>query len=731
MQTHQSNLLPIDLIKSHKNWFEYLFDDDDPTHSRYRCRLCSKYFAEFGLPSDGANEFAVKGGVLKPSRQGNEDAINGHAFTREHRNTIQILEERKLREMEDDFRRIDSLEETADDNRLQVTARMFRTVYVEVKKNIPFESHPDLVAVQTMNGVEMGFRHMTRKDAVDIMQFISASMHRMLINYLLAEKVPISLLIDSITDGNDQQYFLVYFAVTEDFSPTYLFYKIVAAPTDDTGSGYFKCLSEAFKEDGKEFFAYLQTHLYGFGSEGSVQMMDRVNGVIAFIRNELATNEVYAVHCMPHKLHKTLINAFHTNVYFREFENWINDVYVFYNSHGQKRKAHLRRTSEALGRQLFDLNYVYTSDLIASDVNALNNIQKMWHLLVKDLDAISSDDTVDSETRSTATDLCHKLKGRNFLLAFNFILDILKHLDLWSRILQEKVTLLIELADVNSKMLLALETLKTRNGKDLNLFLQDQTFCKSENVVSNCLTLENYRKATEITHFGEVLIDDHANHRVPYLEGFRQSFLDAIIFQIRLYFPSGDPNILSVFAPDRFPASNEQANTYGLAEIKSLCAFYGWENCDELQTEWTEMVRSIVESPEICDFRNTDTSTLAFWAQFSRNGNIRWTPKVRKFVQIILTLPIGNANIDRGYSLMSRLLTSQQHLNIHKMIDVMRIQLNGPDKLEQFGAPKYAAAWINANNRRTDDPETKRPRPSIMNDEENATKRYLEPSILF
>lgn len=145
METHQSNILPIDLIKSQKNWFEYLPNEADPTISRYRCRLCAKYSDEFGSSSRIENEFALKGGMLKSSKQDNEDAIKEHTFTSEHRNIIQILEERKLREMENDFKRIEAVEEAADDNNLQVTARMFRTVYVEVKKNILFEAHPDLL----------------------------------------------------------------------------------------------------------------------------------------------------------------------------------------------------------------------------------------------------------------------------------------------------------------------------------------------------------------------------------------------------------------------------------------------------------------------------------------------------------------------------------------------------------------------------------------------------------
>lgn len=89
-----------------------------------------------------------------------------------------------------------------------------------------------------------------------------------------------------------------------------------------------------------------------------------------------------------------------------------------------------------------------------------------------------------------------------------------------------------------------------------------------------------------------------------------------------------------------------------------------YKNYKELQIEWTNVVRSIMESPEICDFRNKVTKTSAFWAQYMQNESIQWTPKVCKYRKIILTLPNGNDNIDRDHSVKSRLLKSHQKFYI-------------------------------------------------------------------
>ena len=52
MKAHQRHIAPITTIEGNKNvrvWFEYIFDDENPQDSKYRCRLCYKYKEEANI----------------------------------------------------------------------------------------------------------------------------------------------------------------------------------------------------------------------------------------------------------------------------------------------------------------------------------------------------------------------------------------------------------------------------------------------------------------------------------------------------------------------------------------------------------------------------------------------------------------------------------------------------------------------------------------------------------
>ena len=51
MKMYQNDIAPVDTINRPeiRTWFEYLFDQTNPTESRYRCRLCHKYSDQFSL----------------------------------------------------------------------------------------------------------------------------------------------------------------------------------------------------------------------------------------------------------------------------------------------------------------------------------------------------------------------------------------------------------------------------------------------------------------------------------------------------------------------------------------------------------------------------------------------------------------------------------------------------------------------------------------------------------
>ena len=69
----------------------------------------------------------------------------------------------------------------------------------------------------------------------------------------------------------------------------------------------------------------------------------------------------------------------------------------------------------------------------------------------------------------------------------------------------------------------------------------------------------------------------------------------------------------------------------------------------------------------------------------------------------VLVLPIGSAEAERGFSIMNHIRTKRRaSLHGTTIQSLMRIRMNGPE-LPEFNAFKYAKAWIDAGNMRTDD----------------------------
>lgn len=165
MAAHQKILIPVDEVKKHKVWFEYLFNAAEPATSTYRCRLCYKYYDEFGLEGRYKSALANVGGTLKKYKADNKKSIAEHGNSPGHTAVVQILQERSAKRffsstflniltnipnllivylifnerLRTDFADIQRKENDVNEGNLKVTAAMFRTVFIEIKKKYPLQ----------------------------------------------------------------------------------------------------------------------------------------------------------------------------------------------------------------------------------------------------------------------------------------------------------------------------------------------------------------------------------------------------------------------------------------------------------------------------------------------------------------------------------------------------------------------------------------------------------------
>lgn len=96
---------------------------------------------------------------------------------------------------------------------------------------------------------------------------ISDNMHEMLIDSLIKSGMPISIIVDDITDVKNVHYKVVYFQTIEEVSPVIYFYKLIELKSG-TGFGGFEALLLSWdSENRKEFYDYIQSNLIGYASQ--------------------------------------------------------------------------------------------------------------------------------------------------------------------------------------------------------------------------------------------------------------------------------------------------------------------------------------------------------------------------------------------------------------------------------------------------------------------------------
>lgn len=216
----------------------------------------------------------------------------------------------------------------------------------------------------------------------------------------------------------------MYFQTIENSNPVVYFYKLIETKTE-TALGGFETMRNAWlSEKKKEFYNYMRNNLIGFASDGAPTNVGDHGGIIKYLR-DFATNKIYAVHCMAHRLELAVSHAFDSMNKFdnmdkinNHLDQTITKTYSFYRK-GFKRRYHLKKTCEDLNIKFYVLHEIISIRWVASDLSAMKAIHKMWKALVMDLERIEKErNEFEVSARNSAKVRRNNLSGRNFLVMF-------------------------------------------------------------------------------------------------------------------------------------------------------------------------------------------------------------------------------------------------------------------------------------------------------------------------
>ena len=143
---------------------------------------------------------------------------------------------------------------------------------------------------------------------------------------------------------------------------------------------------------------------------------------------------------------------------------------------------------------------------------------KNWLLLMDDLEAISVDNDFTAEVKAKAKGIMGELKGKNTLVLFHFLIDIVQELAKWSKQLQKRAGTLIRLEQYRTRMLESLRALKTHHGTYLAGYLSVDLVCSSV-TGRRKISLQQYYSSESVKQHAKELLDD--KDKVPQLDTIR------------------------------------------------------------------------------------------------------------------------------------------------------------------------------------------------------------------
>ena len=150
-----------------------------------------------------------------------------------------------------------------------------------------------------------------------------------------------------------------------------------------------------------------------------------------------------------------------------------------------------------------------------------------------------------------------------------------------------------------------------------------------------------------------------------------------------------------VFDPQKLSSDGhgDGEKVHGNDFISQLCNHYGIDECTA-QQEW-ESLRILLQEQEFKD----KSATQVMKSLSSNQTLVALYPTISRFAQIALTLPISNADVERGFSCMNRVKTDlRNRLTVSSLDTLLRISIEGPEKDFDFSAA--VSRWSGLRNRR-------------------------------
>ena len=286
---------------------------------------------------------------------------------------------------------------------------------------------------------------------------------------------------------------------------------------------------------------------------------------------------------------------------------------------------------------------------------------------------------------------------------------------------QKSDSTLIGKETMRLQMFQTLEDLKQNNGHFLTSFLQHAS-CKKDNLWTLCSVddlnacdIKFVMNGRQLQFNNKVVRRD--NTAWSALSNLRLNIINSILAEINKYFPEGSFEMFDVFNPSKLPIILKNVPKYS-AGISHVATRFGFV-ATVIQKQFSKILVSMITDHHEMSCLLNKGDPITFWTYFLNSNTITWDSEMKKLIRIVLALPIGSADVERGFSIKNHFKTNwRSKMTTSHIEDIMRIRIKGPE-IQDFDPVIYTLHWLNTNHLESD--ESKEPRQSLKNEHKRST----------
>ena len=568
----------------------------------------------------------------------------------------------------------------------QVLLKLLRSVYFLVKNRIPHSTtYRELVELQVANGNQLLEQHInshplnaqytSRSSATMLIEAIDTWLERKLLQSLKSS-LCFAILADECQDISYQEELSICFrwlvnGCPEEHYLTTLHVKstnaraITAAITSYMSENHLECAK-----------------LVGQGYNGAATFSGSKSGVQKRMR--VHTGHALYIHCSCHRLQLASIQAAESVAPIKKMFGTMESLWkLFYYS---PKKAEALKDVQCV-LNMPELKIVKPSDTRwLSHERCLRAIRKELASLIITLDNLYKE-SGDAEAYGLSLVLS-SFSGIASIFLLSAAPDLLAKLNCF---MQKKAADFSRLPIILEGIISELKHLKEDGAEWCSQVETTLSELNSEHGVQI-----RYRSSTR-TGCAD------AATMIEYRESVATPYIDSLLANITSHFTDTSVKLLvssSIFDPSLLPSDEALLSSYGIDQLKVLVDFYGnavtteFEgekytspsliDSEEVFAEWrlfkrafAREIKAVVEKRKLA---NPPTLQEVKEEMESTNAYTDIFPEIFKLLNILLTLPVGTATVERSFSQMklvkTRLRNRVSDINLARL---MRIAIEGPE----------------------------------------------------